>query len=185
MTAHYGASETVGIELQQVMADLATRNAALNELSGKVSIMNADLLAVKESFKVSCFDIVLSNPPFRKPGSGRISPKSGRDLARHESTADLSDFLSAAKYLVKPGGRIFFVYLPYRMQEFMAVATELKLSVKRVRMIHGTAGAEARIFLAELVKGGKSQLVVEPPLVLYREGRIYTDEAEGILGEGN
>jgi tRNA1Val (adenine37-N6)-methyltransferase len=182
LVAHYGAESAVGVEFQSPMAGLGVRNVALNGLESKVQVVADDILNLRGRFPVSSFDLVFSNPPFRKQGTGKTSPKAGRDTARHETTAELSDFLAIAKYLVKPGGSIFFVYLPSRLQEFMAVAGELKLTVTRLRTVHGTVGAEARIFLAELKKGRKCDLAVEPPLMIYRDDGSYCDEAEQILG---
>jgi tRNA1Val (adenine37-N6)-methyltransferase len=164
------------------MADIARRNLLLNGFEGKVSIIEDDLLQLKQHFPVSSFDMAVSNPPYRRPGTGRISPKAGRDIARHESTAGLADFLAAAKYLVKPGGRICFIYHPSRLAEFLVAAAELKLAAVRLRMVHGTAGGEARMFLAELAKGRKGDLRVEPPLFVYNEDGGYTAETGGILG---
>ena len=183
MACHYGAATAVGVECQPAMAQLAGRNIALNCLGTGVRILNDDILNLRKEFPVSSFDMVLSNPPFRHPGTGKTSPRAGRDIARHETTAGLSDFLATAKYLVKPAGSIFFVYHPSRLQEFMVASEGLKLAVARLRMVHGTIEAEARIFLAELKKGRKCDLSIEPPLVIYRDEGGYSDEAEAILGE--
>lgn len=182
MAAHLGAATAVGVEANPTMVLLAERNVELNGLERSVQIIRDDILNLRTRYPVSSFDMVLSNPPFRKQGTGKTSPRPGRDSARHESTAGLKDFLAAAKYLVKPAGGIFFVYLPSRLPEFMAVAAELNLAAVRLRMVHGSITSEARIFLVELRKGRKGDLTVEPPLVVFRDDGSYTDEAEGILG---
>jgi tRNA1Val (adenine37-N6)-methyltransferase len=183
LTRYYSASTAVGVELQPEMASISERNIALNGLESDVSILNADILTLRKQFPVSSFDLVLSNPPYRNPGTGKTSPRAGRDAARHETTAGLGDFLSVAKYLVKPGGSIFFVYHPSRLQEFLVTSAGLKLAVERLRMVHGTIGSDARIFLAALKKGRKCDLTIEPPLVIYKDGGGYGQEAEGVLGE--
>ena len=134
------------------------------------------------AFPVSSFDVVISNPPFRSPHSGKTSPHAGRDAARHETTAGLADFLAAAKYLVKPSGRICFIYPPSRLAEFIRCADELKLAVLRLRMVHGTAQAVAKMFLVELAKGSRGDVKVEPPLIVYDDSGEYTAEAAAILG---
>lgn len=182
MTQNYGASSAVGVEFQQEMARLAERNVELNCSGADVRILHDDILDIRKKFPVSSFDLVLSNPPFRNPGSGKISPKAGRDKARHETTASLKDFLAAAKYLVSPAGSISFVYHPSRLQEFLATCSELKLSVSRIRMVHGKIGSEGRIFLVEMKKGRKCDLTIEPPLVIYQDGGEYTPEAQEVLG---
>lgn len=172
----------VGVEVQEAMAGLAERNVALNGLSGRIGIVHGDAAGVRRHFPVSSFDLVLSNPPYRKRGTGRVSPKAGRDDARHESTATLADFLAAAKYLVRPTGRICFIYHPGRLAELFAEASQLKLTPLRLRLVHGVRDAEARMVLLEFVKGRGGELRVLPPLIVRESESAYTDEAAAILG---
>lgn len=177
--------ELVGIEHQEAMAELARRNVAMNGLSERITVLHADVTALAGLFPVSSFDRVVANPPFRKPGTGRVSPRGGRDLARHESTAGLAEFLAAAKYLVKPGGRICFVHLPERLGEFLALAATLKLAPLRLRMVHGTPAADAGMFLIELAKGRRGELRVLPPLVVRSaDGASYTEGVLTVLENG-
>lgn len=169
-------ASVTAIENNPVMAELAERNARYNGLEGRISVHVGDVIDLRRSFPDSRFDLVVSNPPFRTAGSGRISPRAGRDAARHETTAGLADFLAAAKYLVKPSGRICFIQLPSRLAEFMSLAAGMKLSVMRVRMIHNTAGSPATMFLAELAKGRRAAPVVEPPLFVRDMAGEYTGE---------
>ncbi len=173
-----------GVECQSGMARLAERNVTLNGLCDRIAIWHRDILEVKEFLPASSFDLVIANPPYRKRGSGRVSPKPGRDHARHESTAQLADFLAAAKYLVKLTGRICFIYHPVRLMEFLVEAAALKLAPLRLRMVHGSMGAEARMFLVELVKGRKGDLVILPPLFVYGRDGGYTEEMARIYGPG-
>ncbi len=170
-----------GIESREDMAELATRNVEMNGLSGRVKVLRSDVLHVKNLFPPSSFDLVVSNPPYRKRGSGRVSPRQGRDTARHESTASLADFLAAAKYLVKLTGRICFIFHPSRLGEFLAEAAGLKLAVVRLRMVHGNPSSEARMFLAEMVKGRKADTRIMPPLFVYGLDGEYTPEIRTIF----
>jgi tRNA1Val (adenine37-N6)-methyltransferase len=174
----------VGVELQEEMAGLAVRNVALNGFQERIEVVCDDVLFLRGRFPVSSFDLVTANPPYRKPGSGRVSPKAGRDLARHESSAGLADFLAVAKYLVKPSGAICFISHPSRLVEFIRCAAELKLLLSRLRLVHGSAVAPATMFLAQLAKGRKGDISVLPPLFVHNERGRYTDEAGRILGEG-
>jgi tRNA1Val (adenine37-N6)-methyltransferase len=169
----------VGVEVQPHMAELAAGNIRDNNLADRVEVLTADILALKQHYKVSSFDLVVANPPFRRRGTGRVSPKQGRDDARHESTAGLGDFLAAAKYLVKPAGRICFIHHPSRLEEFIAEAVIQKLSLVRLRLIHGNLDCDASIFLAELVKGRKGELKVLPPLFINnnRAGLVADSQA--------
>lgn len=171
----------VACESNPGMAALAGENVRGNGLEGRIEIIADDVLNLRSRFPVSAFDVVISNPPFRSPHSGKLSPKAGRDAARHETTAGLADFLAAAKYLVKPTGRICFIYPPSRLAEFICCAADLKLAVLRLRMVHGTGQAVAKMFLVELAKGRRGDVTVEPPLIVYDGRGEYTAEAAAIL----
>ena len=165
-----------GIEFQQVMADIATRNVLLNGLAQRVEIVEEDVVSLKSHFPVDSFDLVVSNPPYRRPGTGKVSPRAGRDDSRHESTATLADFLAAAKYLVKPSGRICLIYHTCRLAELMAQAAQQKLAPLKLRMVHGNSKAQARMFMVELAKGRTGELRVEPPLMVRGEDGGYSEE---------
>lgn len=157
-------STVTGIELQAEMAAIATRNAALNGLSQRVNIIGADISKADGIPTSESFDLVLCNPPYRTPDSGRVSPKKGRDLARHESSATLAEFLSFAKRMVKPEGSICFIYQTERLPEMLYLARGLKLSTKRLQMVHDTFTSESKIFMVEFVKGRSCALEVLPPV---------------------
>lgn len=169
-------ASVVAVENNPDMATLIEQNIQHNSLVERVSAHAGDVIDLRGTFPDSTFDLVVSNPPFRTPWSGRISPKAGRDAARHETTAGLADFIAAAKYLVKPSGKICFIQLPSRLAEFMALAADMKLSVLRLRMIHNNAGASAAMFMAEVAKGRRSVPVVESPLFVRDMNGEYTDE---------
>ncbi len=170
-----GASVTA-VEFQQVMAGIAQRNVRLNGLAERVEVVEEDIVSLKAHFPVDSFDLVVSNPPYRRPGTGKVSPRRGRDEARHETSATLSDFMAAAKYLVKPSGRICLIYHTCRLAELMAQAAVQKLAPLRLRMVHGNTRMDARMFMIELAKGRTGELKVEPPLFVRGEEGGYSEE---------
>ncbi|MFZ4859926.1 MAG: tRNA1(Val) (adenine(37)-N6)-methyltransferase [Desulfuromonadaceae bacterium] len=169
-------SSAVAVENNREMVQLIEQNIQHNGLAGRVSVQCEDVINLRTNLPDSTFDLVVSNPPFRTAGTGKISPKAGRDTARHETTAGLSEFLAAAKYLVKPSGRICIIHLPSRLAEFMSLAASMKLSLLRLRMIHSNAESPATMFMAELAKGRRAEPVVEPPLFVRGMNEEYTDE---------
>ena len=172
-----GSCFVTGVEFQPAMAQIAARNIIMNDLAHRVEVVSDDVISLKARFPVDSFDLVVSNPPYRRPGTGKVSPRAGRDDARHETSATLADFLAAAKFLVKPSGRICFIYHTCRLAELMAQAALQKLGVLRLRMVHGNSTAPARMFLVELVKGRVGELRVEPPLMVRGEdGDGYSRE---------
>jgi tRNA1Val (adenine37-N6)-methyltransferase len=173
----------VGVELQLEMAALAQRNVELNGLADRIEIIEADILSLRQRFSASSFDTVVANPPYRKSGTGRVSPRAGRDKARHESTATLADFLRAGKYLVKPGGRICFIYHVSRLPELFAEALLLKLAPCRLRMVYASPSSEAIMVMLELSKGRRADFRVISPLLVRDEEGGYSDEMKKLMGE--
>jgi tRNA1Val (adenine37-N6)-methyltransferase len=154
----------VALEVSPRMAAIAARNVMGNNLSGRITVAATDILQVTKKYRADSFELVMGNPPYRRQGEGKISPKEGRDIARHESSATLADFLAIAKKMVKPGGSICFIYHPERLAELLAVALQLKLSPSRLQMVHGDFSLPARMFMIELLKGKRSSLEVLPPI---------------------
>lgn len=178
-------AKVVAIEKEPAMAQLAASNAVLNNLAERVQVICNDLLHLQKELPVSDFDLVVSNPPYYRIGHGRPSHHPSKLSARHETSARLYDFISLAKYLVKPSGRICFVYHPARLPEFMTIAIQLKLAVRRLRFVHGTPTSEAKVFLAELGKGNSNGMVstkLLPPFVVRTDKLEYTEEAAQMLG---
>lgn len=172
-----------GVELQPVLAALARRNVELNGVGDRVDILESDILKLGKLLPADSFDLVLANPPYRRRGEGRISPRAGRDLARHESSATLADFLAVAKRLVRPGGRICFIHHPERLVELLNLAHATRLAPRRLRLVHGDASAPARMFMVELMKGSRGKLEVLPPLLVYDADGGYTREMLRIYGD--
>jgi tRNA1Val (adenine37-N6)-methyltransferase len=181
LAGRFPGATLVGVELQEEMDGLAARNVALNGLDERIEVVCGDILSLRGRFPVSSFDLVTANPPYRTPGSGRVSPRAGRDLARHESSARLADFLAAAKYLVKPSGTVCFISHPSRLPEFIRCAGELKLSLLRLRLVHSTAAAPATMFLAQLAKGRNGETSVLPPLFVHDGDGGYSEEVKRII----
>jgi tRNA1Val (adenine37-N6)-methyltransferase len=53
---------------------------------------------------------------------------------------------------------------------------------KRMRMVHPFVNKEPNMVLIEAVRGGKSMIKVEPPMIVYKKPGIYTDEIYSIYG---
>lgn len=176
-------AQVTAFEQDMETARLAQQNVVLNRLPDRVTVLHEDVLQVRRHLPVSSCDLVVSNPPYRKQGRGRLNPHPGKLAARHETTAGLADFLAAAKYLVKPvTGRICLVYHPDRFVELMGEAAAQKLAVVRLRMVHGLPDAPAKVFLVELAKGRRNaDLQIMPPLIVRGDTENYTDEVSRIL----
>lgn len=175
-------ARVTALELQPRLAELAARNVALNGLSERVLVREADLRNLEGLLPPQGFDLVASNPPFQP--RGRVSPSDEKALARHELTCTLSDVVGAAKRLLRDGGRLALIYPAERLAEVLAELRGANLSPSRLRLVHPRLDEPARLFLVEALRARKGRLEVLPPLALHQAGkRDYTPEAARILGE--
>lgn len=181
VTLHPSA-RVVGIEVQEPMVARAIRSVKLNRLRRKVEIIQGDVRSVKELFRAESFEVAVCNPPYRGVASGRINPDRERRVARHEIQGSLEDFLRAGAYLLRPKGRMALVFPAARAVDLLQAMRAENVEPKRLRLVHSTAGSAATLALVEGTKGGRRELEVMPPLVVYAPDGRYTAEAKAILG---
>ena len=169
------------LEVQSAMAERAQRSVALNGLDERVDIVAGDLREIASLFAPGLFDVVVSNPPFRTPASGRMSPHREKQIARHEIKGGLQDFLAAGAYLLPAKGRLALIYSAERAIELLATLRAAGLEPKRLRWVHSFAGEDALLVLVEAVKGGRSGVKVASPLVIYQANKVYAAEVSAIV----
>lgn len=73
------------------------------------------------------------------------------------------------KKLLKNKGKLFLVHRTFRLSEILCQLSKDGLEPKRIRFVHPYIDKEPNIFLLEAVKGGKSRMTVEPPLIVYEK----------------
>jgi len=176
----------IGWELQPQMVERARRGVELSAMTGQISIVQADLREHRRLAAAGSFGLVVSNPPYRSQGTGRIAPDGERAAARHELAGGLGEFLAAAGWCLRSGGRFAIVYLADRLSELLVGMAAVGIEPKRLRVVHSRRAAVGRIVLVEGRKDGRPGLEVESPLYIYREngeGSGYTDEVLRMYGK--
>lgn len=175
-------SHFTGLEIQEESADMARRSVILNKLEDKIDIVTGDIKEASLIFKPASFDVVTSNPPYMNNNHGIVNPNETKAIARHEILCSLEDVVREASRLLKMNGRFYLVHRPFRLVEIINTLSSWKLEAKRMRLVHPFVDKEPNMVLIEAVKGGKSMIKVEPPLIVYREKNVYTDEIHNIYG---
>ncbi|MCX7636077.1 MAG: hypothetical protein N2Z74_10090, partial [Syntrophales bacterium] len=127
------------------------------------------------------FTVVVTNPPYRRLRSGRINPQPPKARARHEITGTIGDFVAAASWVLTAKGRFFVIYPASRLVELCCRMRERSIEPKRLQMVHSTLEGRGEFALVEGVKGGKEELAVLPPLVLYEREGVYSAAVKKIF----
>ena len=164
-----------GLEIQEESADMARRSVELNDLSDSVSIIQGDIKEAASIFGAASFDVVTSNPPYMIGQHGLRNPDMPKAIARHEVLCNLEDVVSQASRVLKDRGRFYMVHRPFRLAEIMNVLTKYHLEPKRMQLVYPYIDREPNMVLIEALKGGNSRITVEPPLIVYKEPGVYTE----------
>ena len=171
-----------GLEIQEEVADMAARSVALNHLEDKISIVRGDIKEASRLFGAASFDVVTSNPPYMNDAHGLKNPDLPKAISRHEVLCTLQDVTREAARLLRPGGRFYLVHRPHRLIEIITALKSVGMEPKRMKMVHPFVDKEANMVLIEAVRGGRSMIKVEAPVVVYKEPGVYTDEIYTIYG---
>lgn len=171
-----------GLEIQHEMADMASRSVALNRLEDRIDIIEGDIREASRIFGRASFDVVTSNPPYMNDSHGLKNPDLPRAIARHEILCTLEDVIRETAALLRSGGRFYMVHRPRRLVDIICLLRQYGLEPKRLKFVHPFADKEANMVLVEAVRGGRTMMKVEKPLIVYREQGVYTSEIYDIYG---
>jgi len=173
--------ETIALEIQPRMAQLAARNARDNGFAN-LHCMCADIRVPHiAGVKHGSFDLVVCNPPFHARGAGRQSPNRSRRQARGDMGASLAEFTAAARRYVRNGGRVATIFAAVRSAELISTLRANRLEPKRMRFVHPRMGLPASSVMIEARANGGIEVTIEPPLALEERAGAYTEEVRALL----
>ena len=182
LSAKTDAEHLIALEIQEESADMARRSVAMNHLQDKIEVVTGDIKKASAIFGKAVFDVVTCNPPYMNDMHGLKNPDLPKAIARHEVLCSLEDVVREASAVLKPNGRFYMVHRPFRLAEIFAVCGKYKLEPKAMRLVHPYIDKEPNMVLIECLKGGKSMIKIAPPLVVYKEQGVYTEEIYEVYG---
>lgn len=163
MGAHF-----TGLEIQEESADMARRSVAYNCLEEKVNIVTGDIKEAAQLFGSASFDVITTNPPYMINDHGLKNEADAKTIARHEILCTLDDILrESAKLLKESKGRFYMIHKPFRLAEIMTKMCQYRLEPKRIQFVHPYIDKEPTMVMIEGMKGGKSRVTIEPPIIMY------------------
>lgn len=181
MTRFYQVASAVGVELQSGLVDRARRSVAHNGLEDQIEIVQADLRDLADRLPPSYFDLVVVNPPYGRAGQGHLNPDDEKAVARHELRVTLAQVVAAAASHVRVRGTVAWVLPPGRLVELLDLCLKHDLCPARLRFTHGRLELPAKHCLLEAVRGGRMELEVLPPLIIYDDAGDYTPMTRSFL----
>ena len=173
----------VGVEIQEEVADMANRSSKLNNLDNKFKIINENILNLKNIYNKQSFDVIVTNPPYKKKDTGIVNDKDKKTISRHEITATLEDFIKVSSNLLKDKGEIYMVHRPERLVDILSCMRKNKIEPKILRMVYSNKNKEPKLILINGIKNANSFLKIEKNLYIYDEKGNYTDEISEIYNK--
>lgn len=166
----------VGVEFQEEVAEMAKRTIKLNKLENRFEILNENILNLNKYYKNQTFDAIVTNPPYKKKGTGVKNEDNKKIISRHETIATLEDFIKISKDLLKDKGTFYMVHRPERLVDILSLMRKYKIEPKELRFVCPNTSKEPNLILIKGVKNANSFLKVHKNLYVYDEQGNYTDE---------
>ena len=144
--------ELFALDQDQAAADLAEHNLQHNGLEGQIWTGSWS----QTPYQPGSFDLVVSNPPYYAPGSGKDGGP-----ARMERE-ELDALCRAAARLLRNGGRFALSFPTQRMVDLLEAMRRWDLEPKRLKLLSHTPTKPPYALLVEGVRQGKPGLQVLP-----------------------
>lgn len=166
------------IEVNKEAYEISKKSIEENNIENIKSV-NIDISEVKNNFQNQEFDTVIMNPPYFAKSLKNY--KKTKEIARHSDS--ITDFIKAAKYLLKNSGKLFMIFPTRRLVDLIYILRVEGLEPKKIRFIKNDIEKESYLTFVEAVKEGKCEVKILPDLILYEKGnrskeleKVYENE---------
>lgn len=172
-----------GVEVQKEVYDMACRSVKLNNLEERFEVINENITDLNCIFDSNSFDVVVTNPPYKKRNTGIINEQEKKLISRHEVIADLEDFISVSNRLLKDKGEFYMIHRPDRIVDIFYLMRRYKIEPKEVRLVFSNEKNPPKMVLIKGVKNGGEYLRFRENLYVYNDDGSYTNEILNIYNK--
>jgi tRNA1Val (adenine37-N6)-methyltransferase len=158
-----------GIEIEENAFLQSQDNFNNSKWRQRLSIIHTSLQDFSSETK---FDLIVSNPPFFTDSTQANNQY--RKFARSTNSLNFKELVSKSKTLLSKNG-IFSVIIPFpRKEEFISVALENNLHLRRICNVKGTANSPVKRVLMQF--NNSQNTILEENLIIEKERHNYTDK---------
>lgn len=177
------------VEVSPVLAALARRNAERNQMSDRVTVIQADICESATSPTISglipeSFEHVLANPPYLNASRARLPADPIKAVANAMPGDHLDRWLRFLARMAAPGGTLTMIH---RADALAAVLAALngRFGAVQVLPIHPRPNAPAHRIIVTARKGSRAPMSIRPALVLHASGTgsAFVPEIAAIMRE--
>jgi len=154
--------KVVAVEVEPSLFDFLKKNIQLNQLDNRVIPILSDWRDLKKQYN-NCVDVVVTNPPFREPDSGRISSTAEKAVARHELRGGLEGLIDTARVMLKDKGVFYSVFLSERLVDLITLMRQKHIEPKEILPVYPNHNKSSTVFLVKGVKNAGRSTKLLPP----------------------
>lgn len=173
-------SRYYAVEIQPEAAKLVERNAELNCLKDRITVINMDAREASLYIPPCSVDAAVCNPPYGRPAASLTSPSAAKAAARTQQSDTLDHLLKGAFTILKGKGKLFLVYPASQMLFLMQSLEKHHLEPKRFQLVYPYANKPANLVLVEAVKDARPTLHPMPPMVIYEPDGSLTNDLKSV-----
>ncbi len=161
--SEFKPKEITGIDVNERALELAKMNLEVNQVEN-YRLICQDVTTYKEKE----YDVVICNPPYFKTPSEKLCENEYKALAKHEGTLKLDNLIASIRRCLKNHGTLFLLFQTSRLIDVIEELKKNKMIVKKLKFVHDINKEYSNVVLIKAVKGAKSGIVVEKPLIIDR-----------------
>ena len=173
------------IEIQEKLYSLALKSIDYNNLQDRINLFNEDIKDFSNRIvNQNKYDLVLCNPPYFVNNENSIKNLNyEKCVARHEILINLEEICSCAKKVLKDNGVFSLIHRTDRLIEILDDLKKNNLEPKIIKFVYDKADSASNLVLIQSQKNGKTGLRIDPPLILYNDNGLMSDEYKKLQTE--
>lgn len=176
LAKRYPDLKITGIEIQEQLYTFARQNIIANHLEKNIQILHDNIKNIKFSETDTKADIIVSNPPYKKLGTGRLNPDSQKAMARHETAINVDTLVECACRLIRDQGLLYIIFPFDRLSDLTKALSRHRFFPEWIRHVHIKEGTKATRVVVRAVNNENRQCSLLPPFFFYtRENKFSED----------
>lgn len=176
LASRYPDLKILGIEIQKELFQFARKNTISNKLEKVIHIIHENIKNIDVSDINGKADIIVSNPPYKKKGTGRLNPDSQKAIARHEIFLDIDLLFKCSDRLLKEQGCLYIIFPAQRLSDLMLTMEQYKFTPDFIRFVHIKKNTAARRVILCAAKNPGKPCSIAPPFYVYGSDNKFTNE---------
>ncbi len=167
LASRYPGLKIIGVEIQKELFQFARKNTISNKLANTIHIIHENIKNINISHINGKADIIVSNPPYKKKGTGRLNPDSQKAIARHEISLDIDLLFKCSDRLLKEQGRLYIIFPAQRLSDLILTMEQYKFTPDFIRFVHIKKKPEAGRGILSAQKNLGKPLTKPPPFYVF------------------